>query len=261
MISICNILPNNCINENMPRQPYEMYLTHCILEEPQRYEFLARDTIRGIKSYKILDNSACELGRGLDLKDVLEAARIISADEIVLPDLPRKGNSLSYTLEYLLQVPDGLPYKLAGVIQGETEKEVLMCAEQLICLRSIDTIMLPKWYCQMNSTNGLGRIDITQKILTMCLKEARWPEIHWLGMDTGIREIMHSTSLAVRSIDTGYFAALSTPQWKHLSVAAERPRELRIDLKSMDVDMEHWQHLLQQQEKLIRTIERIPHHV
>lgn len=255
MISICNILPNNCIKEDMPRQPYEMYLTHKILEDPKKYEFLAHDTVNKVQSYKILDNSACELGKGLDIKDVLEAARIISADEIVLPDLPRKGNSLSYTMKYLLQVPVDLPYKLAGVVQGETPEEVLRCTEQMVCLNRIDTIMLPKWYCQMESTNGLGRINLTQHMLITMRQMERMLPIHWLGMDTGLREIVHPISRMVRSIDTGYFAALSTPQWKHADATAERPRELKIDLENMDVDMNHWKKLLQKQKQILEMME------
>lgn len=255
MISICNILPNNCINEDMPRQSYEMYLTHKILEEPKKYAFLADDLKNGIRSYKILDNSACELGKGLDIKDVLEAAKIIKADEIVLPDLPRKGNSLSYTLKYLLQVPEGEPYRLAGVAQGETLKEVLDCAEQLFIINRIDTLMIPKWYCQMDSTNGLGRHKITEFVIRDMLSTiGRCKPIHWLGMDTGIREIVTPLANAVRSIDTGLFAAMSTPQWRHLDVTAERPRELKIDLTEMDVDKEHWKKLLKQQEQIISTI-------
>ena len=254
MIEICNILPSNCINEQMPRQKYELYLTHKILENPKKFEFLANE--KGV-SYKILDNSACELGEGLDFAKVLEAAEVIGADEVVLPDLPRKGNSLAYTLKYLIDVPTDCKYKLAAVVQGETEEEILTCAEQILQLKRINTIMIPKWYCQLNSSNGLGRHVLTKKIIMLMDALQAKKEIHWLGLDTGIRELITPLVQIVRSVDTGLFAAYSTPQWEKMNICSERPRELKIDLEQMDVDMNKWSKYLQQQQQIIGEMKNV----
>lgn len=254
MISICNILPNNKIDEQMPRQRCELYLTHQILKEPQKFEFL-NDGIR--VHYKILDNSACELGEGLDFGEVLKAADIIAADEVVLPDIPRSSYSLSKTMEYLKDVPTSCKYKLAAVVQGDTFEEVMACSEQILFLKRINTIMIPKWYCQMNSTNGLGRHAITKNLLAMMQQYGIHKEIHWLGMDIGMREIITPLSRIVRSIDTGYFAALSTPQWKEMQLMSERPRELKINLDIMDVDMDRWMNFIQQQNEALEEITNV----
>lgn len=251
MIKVANILPNNCINENMPRQKYEMYLTHKILEDPERFKFLADDADNDINSFKILDNSACELGEGLCLDDILKAARIIRAHEIVLPDIPRSGKSLCKTLQYLADVPIDIPYQVAAVVQGDTEDEVLSCAEQLLVLKRISTIMIPKWYCGMNSSNGLGRHRITSRIIQMMYEYKAPKLIHWLGLDTGMRELITPLALVVRSVDTGYLAALSTPQWSRLNVFADRPRELKIDLENMPVDLDRWIKLVRQQQQTL----------
>ena len=258
MISICNILPNNCISEKMPRQKYELYLTHKILEDPSKFSFLARDKQYNINSYKILDNSACELGEGMHFDKVLQAAEIIGANEIVLPDIRQGSYSLSKTLEALTNIDIEAvkaSYRLAAVVQGTTVEEVLQCAEQILVLKNVDTIMLPKWYSTLNSTNGLGRVNLTRSICTIMKHLGVMKDIHWLGLGTGIRELMSPVSDFVRSVDTGYFVALSTPQWKHLNVASERPKELKIDLEYMDVDMERFKHLIEQQNKLLKEIE------
>lgn len=253
MIKIAHILPTNKIEADMPRQRVEMYLTHKILEHPANFAFLAEDKQKGIKSFKILDNSACELGEGLDFRLVLEAAEIIDADEIVLPDIPRSGKSLSRTLQYLIDLDKGIcaKYRIAAVCQGETFDQVVSCAEQILSIGAIKTIMLPKWYCSMNSSNGLGRHKLTEEIIGRISCSGRQDvEIHWLGLDTGIRELITPLNRMVRSVDTGYFAALATSQWSHLPATAERPRELKIDLECMDVDMKRWALLVQQTNKL-----------
>lgn len=252
MIKICNILPNNIINEKMPRQEYELYLTHQILKDKEKFAFLRQDKANSICSYKILDNSACELGEGLDFNLVLEAAEVIGANEVVLPDKPQSGSSLAYTLKYLKDVPDNCPYKLAAVAQGSNIDELKTCIVQILGLKRINTIMLPKWYCKLNSTNGLGRVDlVAYTIQIMSLLDVK-KDIHLLGLDTGIREIIHPTiARCVRSVDTGYFAAMSTPSWTHLDVTDDRPRELKIDLDNMDVDMNRWNELLRQQKVIL----------
>lgn len=253
MISICNILPNNCINEKMPRQKFELYLTHKILEDPDKFAFLGQEKDC---AYKILDNSACELGEGMDFDKVLQAAEIIGADEIVLPDIRQGSYSLSKTLEALVNIDaDNIPYKLAAVVQGATVEEVLQCAEQILVLKNVATIMLPKWYTTLDSTNGLGRINLTHSICATMKRLGVVKDIHWLGLGTGIRELISPASDFVRSVDTGYFAALSTPQWRHLGVTSERPKELKIDLEYMDVDMVRFEQLIKQQQKLLKEIE------
>ena len=251
MIKVANILPCNCIDEAMPRQKCELYLTHKILEHPEKFSFLANDKINNVDSYKILDNSACELGEGMSFDKVLQAAQIIGADEVVLPDLPRSSKSLCNTLKYLADVPQDIPYKLAAVVQGGTEQEVLDCATQILALKRINTIMIPKWYCSLNSSNGLGRHALTYKIIDLMRKYNEPKLIHWLGLDTGMRELITPLAQVVRSVDTGYLAALATPQWAEHNLFFDRPRELKIDLEYMDMNRNRWVQLVQAQTQML----------
>lgn len=256
-LKIANILPVSHINETMPRQQCELYLTHKVLEHPEVFGFLAKDKENGIESFKILDNSACELGEGLDFDDVLQAAEIIGAHEIVLPDIPRSGKSLTKTLQYLIELDESVKekYSLAAVVQGETLEQIENCIHQIVSINSINTLMIPKWYCSLNSSNGLGRHLLTTMALdAMTLQNREDMSIHWLGLDTGIRELITPLRHLIRSVDTGYYAALSTPQWSNLNVTSERPRELKIDLEYMDIDMLRWTQLTEQAQKLIREV-------
>ena len=257
MITICNIFPNNMLNKDMPRQKIELYLAHKILEEPERFAFLAKDKENNINSFKIVDNSACELGKGLPMADVIKAAEIIDAHEIVLPDLIRNNTSLAYTLENMLEVPQTCRFRLAAAIQGETYEELLQCAQQMLFLRRVATIMIPKWYCSMNSSNGLGRHQLTTDIINLMKKYNIYKSIHWLGCDTGLREVISPLAQYVRSVDSGYWSALSTEKWKNLSVTAERPRELKIDLQHMDVDVDRLNTLMKQQQQLIGEMQDV----
>lgn len=250
-MKVANILPNNCIDEKMPRQEIEMYLTHQILANPDIFSFLANDRNNDVKSFKILDNSACELGDGLDIKDVLKAAKIIDADEIVLPDTPRSGSSLSKTIKYLQQIPQDCKLSIAAVVQGSTIEEVLYCAQQILLLKRVNTIMIPKWYCNMNSSNGLGRQAITNRIISFMNDMNITKQIHWLGLGTGMRELITPYNKIIRSVDTGYLAAISTPQWLQLSLFDDRPRELKIDLNFMPVNTFRWEQLVQQQKQFL----------
>ena len=249
-MKIANIFPANHVSKSMQRQPVEMYLTHIILENPDHFAFLAEDEANGISSYKILDNSACELGDSLDIDKVLEAAKIIGASEIVLPDRLQKGDSLSKTLRYLSELPE-VPYKLMAVAQGENSEEVMRAIEQICMINRIDTIGIPKWYCSLDSTNGLGRHSLTRYAVSIIEGLGVSKQIHWLGCEVGMRELVFSHANAVRSCDTGYFTALCTPLWNNSHYMEDRPKNLKIDLRSMEVCEEKLFYVIEGQNKLL----------
>lgn len=250
-LDIAHILPTNCINKNMRRQKYELYLTQQVIQNPKTFEFLKDDEE---PHYKILDNGACELGFGLDMSDVLEAAEIIGATEIVLPDIPRSSRSFALTLRGLSQLTTEQKdyYKIAAVVQGETLNDIEYSIRQLLSVSCIDTLMIPKWYCSLRS-DGLGRHQIVSMIRKIEQEAETQPvDIHLLGLDVGIRELFGIDLKTVRSVDTGLFAAYCTPEWEHINALFdERPRNLKIDLNGMDVDIDRWNRLVDNIETII----------
>lgn len=234
---IVNIFPSNMINPDMPRQKYELYLAHQILKNPAKFEFLAEGN--GL-SYKILDNSAYELGKGLELDLLLKAAEIINADEIVLPDLFKSEESFNYSLSNLIKIPKNFKRNIAIVAQGSSLhslKNNLLKAKQI---KRINTIMLPKWSWAYRSELMHLLID-TDK------------QIHWLGMGCNITEIICEYSNLIRSVDTGYFTALASTDCEQ-SIFNDRLKKVVIDLDHMDVDMNKLKHLMIQQLLLLEEI-------
>jgi len=229
-----HILPTNMINEDMMRQKYEMYLTDQILKNKEKYSFLAKDSIKGENYYKILDNSAFELGEGLTMEKVLEAAKIIDATEIILPDIVNSTESFNKTLKALSELDTkNLKYKIAAVVQGDNWTSRTECMKKLLSIKCIKTIMIPK-VCE--DRNSLVEILSNLKVIY----DRPDIEIHLLGLrNEGISELMYpDIKKKVRSIDTGYFMAISNDYRKDVSEIDPRPRDLTIDLNSMVIDRE-----------------------
>ena len=228
-MQVINILPNNLISPGMPRQEYELYLAGQILKEPDKYNFLQDD----IDSYKILDNSACELGRGLGIEQLLEAAKIIGADEIVLPDILKSNESLDYSLDCLSKIPSNFKQKIAIVVQGSDFGELVVNAKKIKKIKEIDTIMLPKWsaHCRPLLTELVSDVD---------------KEIHWLGMGNSLRELLEPMAGLVRTMDTGYFTAIAASDY-NITLFEDRRADIDINLDHMDVDIKRLCDFIEQQ--------------
>lgn len=236
-MKIINIFPNNLINENMIRQDYELYLAHQILANPNKFEFLSQEKDC---SYKILDNSAYELGKGLNLEQLLQAAEIIGADEIVLPDIYKSNESLEYSLKYLLEIPASFKRKIAIVAQASNVIDLKTNLTKIKQLKRIDTIMLPKWSYSWRM-DLMGALTDTDK------------KIHWLGMGNNITEVIGPYSDKIRSIDTGYFTALASTDYKQ-SIFNKRIDDIEINLAYMPVKEGNLINLMSQQRLFLEEI-------
>lgn len=236
-MKIINIFPSNLINENMIRQDYELYLAHQILANPNKFEFLSQE--KGC-SYKILDNSAYELGRGLELNKLLEAADIIDANEIVLPDIFKSNDSFEYSLKYLIEIPADFKRKIAIVAQGSDIIDLTNSIDKIKQLKRVDTIMLPKW-------SWAWRMNL-MRLLTSGDKN-----IHWLGMGDSLTETIGPYTNRIRSIDTGYFTALASTDYEQ-SIFNKRIDNIEINLDNMPVKEGNLINLMSQQRLFLEEI-------
>lgn len=225
------------IKPGMIRQDYELYLAHQILANPKQFEFLSQE--KGC-AYKILDNSAYELGKGLELNKLLEAADIIDANEIVLPDIFKSDDSLSYSLQYLIEIPTDFKRKVAVVAQGSNFDNLVANLLKIKQFKRIDTIMLPKWSSghRMELMNVL--IDTDKKI-------------HWLGMGDNLAETIGPYTDKIRSIDTGYFTALASTDYEQ-SIFNKRIDDIKINLDNMPVKEYNLMNLMSQQKLFLEEI-------
>lgn len=236
-MQIINILPSNMIKPGMIRQDYELYLAHQILANPKQFEFLAQE--KGC-SYKILDNSAYELGKGLELNKLLQAADIIDANEVVLPDVFKSNDSFEYSLKYLIEIPANFKRKIAFVAQGSNIIDLKYGLTRIKQLKRVDTIMLPKW-------SWAWRMDL-MNVLTDTDKE-----IHWLGMGNNITEVIGTHTHKIRTIDTGYFTALASTNYEQ-SIFNKRIDDIKINLNHMFVKEGNLINLMSQQRLFLEEI-------
>lgn len=223
MTRIINILATENVEKAFVRQPIEFYLAHKILENPAVY-----GKARFGNSYKIVDCSACELGTGVDMQKVLEAARCIRASEIILPDKVGAGiQSLQMSLKALnsLNQKELNEFKIAIVIQGRSLTEafkVWQCLREnksALCL--VDTIMIPKWFATYQ-----------RECLTKLIKQS-FPkkQIHWLGLGDDIANcISTAKKLNIRSLDTGYFISIAQKRASDI-IKPVRDKHHHIDLE------------------------------
>lgn len=237
-MKIINILPNSMIKPGMIRQDYELYLAHQILANPKQFEFLAND-IKG-EHYKILDNSAYELGKGLELDKLLKAADIIDADEIVLPDIYKSNDSFECSLKYLIEIPVNFKRKIAMVAQGSGVIDLTNSIDKIKQLKRVDTIMLPKW-------SWAWRMDLMRLLLNTN------KTIHWLGMGDCITETVGEYTELIRSVDTGYFTALATTDHEQ-SIFNKRIEDIKINLDYMPVCENKLINLMSQQKLFLEEI-------
>lgn len=222
MTAIINILATQNLKSDFPRQHYEFYLAHKILEHPDIYSKVYEGD-----SYKIVDCSACELGVGVDMNSVLRAANIVGASEIILPDIVKSDNSLDISLKALnsLNQYQLNKYNIAIVIQGSTLQTALQSVRRLCtdhdAMVLIDTIMIPKWF----STRS--RTVLTQEVQKLAPKKM----IHWLGLGDDIAYcIAKAKQLGIRSMDTGYFISIAQKGMDNV-VKLERNHYHTIDLE------------------------------
>lgn len=177
------------------RLSFHMFLAQKVLKEPpwsRIYYFRAQQ--RG--QFVMLDNGAAELGTSIKFSDVLDAAQICHADEIVLPDA--LGN-YEETLELTRKWADTVPIrKRAMVPQGETWELWDRCLQAMIKM-GCATICVPKLY---EAYEG-GRVTALNIIWDHGYHETH--NVHLLGCyENPIKEVtaVRENAPWVRSIDT-----------------------------------------------------------
>lgn len=160
---------------------------------------LYREVARKSEGYKILDNSIIETGEAFDIEEVLKAAEIIGANEVILPDVYMDGpatlNAVRDSLEYINIHPEWRDrYNWMAVAQGRNETEWVECFKTLESIRDIDVIGIPKCLTKMHPS---GRPHFEPYWLDTCKK------IHLLGLWYGFYELEeYIYPDDIRSVDT-----------------------------------------------------------
>lgn len=217
-MQLINIMPVANL-EDTKYQPMQMFLTHLVLSNETYRQFAKEYT-----GYKILDNSIIELGETASIEKVLEAAEMIEADEIILPDIFQDCDAtlkaVNDSLEYLRKNNLIGKYGLMAVAQGRTPEDWERCFSILNEMPEIHTIGIPKILAKIRPG---GRPSFEY-----CWATSE-KDIHLLGLYYTFSELFdYENPSKIRSCDTCQFAFIVK---NHLKWNSVRPDGFTIDLE------------------------------
>lgn len=124
------------LRENGMLGGYHLLLAHDVLADPDGYKEIYRPFMDGTPMDIIMDNSLIELGYPMEMLDVLQAARVVGAKKIVLPDELGELNKTLEAVWHSIEVWNKLPLeatkgvKPIGVVQGKNLSECLTCIRE-----------------------------------------------------------------------------------------------------------------------------------
>lgn len=158
-------------------KPYHMALAHLVGVDQKYTEFYRQEALDG--SFILMDNGVFE-NEQQTIADIVSKARLIGANEIILPDvfldmletIKSTSDSLAYIKKY---APD---LAVMAVPQGNTLDEWLACASVLIHL-DINSIGVPK---KLTSIGGRdARQYVIRRLQEHFPERLAEVEIHLLG--------------------------------------------------------------------------------
>lgn len=147
-MQLVSITPKN-LWEEMFEQPIAMCLTHLVMKYPEYAEMIKN---RPSNCYTLLDNSIVELGESVTLQNILDAAELTHADEIILRDAYPLGSPtrqrIKEDIEYLRENNLTNKYSIMAVCHGENLEEFKKTFNFINSIPEIDVIGIPKVLCR-----------------------------------------------------------------------------------------------------------------
>lgn len=186
--------------------PYHLPLAHDVLEHQDMYRFMFRDSAYADDIHTtILDNSVIELGSAVNIDVITEAALVVRANVIVLPDVlldaqatVRECKKAIPIWREKLQNAFGRyqDWRFMLVPQGKTPGEFAWCAEQFANDIDIGWWGIPRNY----NIRGLGsRRDAVEIVKSINPKR----KIHLLGFsDNIVDDVLSARVPGVSGIDS-----------------------------------------------------------
>lgn len=138
-----------CLKENNLLGNYHLLLAHDVLANPDAYKEIYRPYTDGRPMDIIMDNSLIELGYPMEVLHVLEAAKVVGAKKVVLPDelgeldktLRAVWDSVDVWHKLPMEVTKGI--KPVAVVQGKNLSECLTCIREY-AKSGIEDISIPR---------------------------------------------------------------------------------------------------------------------
>ena len=164
---------------------------------------------KGTKKYKIMDNSAHELGSSLPFGQVIEEAIRLECDEIVLTDhkfdMKKTLQDSMAALDILSRSDGARGLKIQAVPQGSTYQEYMECYEELCRWSEVDVIGLAFRVvekCFKSETNLPGVMPNRVYLTNLLDKMDPQKEHHLLGLGNVLELFFQKKYSWIRSNDT-----------------------------------------------------------
>ncbi len=162
---------------------YLLLLAHDVIGHEADYVFLLDEITHPdfVDDLVIMDNGVIELGKAMPFEQVVEAADIVMAHCIVMPDVLGDFQATQQAVEAEWGKIDACDYPIMKVPQGADVSEVTRCIEWLITAIPThedfpDYWGIPRW---LTNKAGIGtRKPFIEYINRVCEN----PQIHLLGM-------------------------------------------------------------------------------
>ena len=216
---------------------YHMALSHLILESEEYRDFYRRMSKRG--DFVSVDNGVVEEGEALPLQKVLEAAHMVRAQEVVLPDIlydsPGTYRVTADALDYLREHGCLGDFKWMAVPHGKTFREWLDCYLSLLRKEGITTIGISMFDHDLLPD---GRPQLLDALETLDLVDPS-KDYHCLGCWNDLREMWFLAHLCaesptfygprpirrtwIRSADTGIPVRLGLVGYQHPTLDDSAP--------------------------------------
>jgi hypothetical protein len=117
--------------------------------------------------YTITDNSAAELGKSIEISDVLEAARKVDANEVWAADkLFDKNATLKLTTKFIESMSDSdlRNMVVVGLPQGKNMSEWVSCYKTMLEMPEIKVIGLSKYsICAFRALTGTSNLSVCRR--------------------------------------------------------------------------------------------------
>jgi hypothetical protein len=184
---------------------YHLCLAH-LLSSDERQMVYYKGLSSNLDDYVILDNGAYEYGCSIPFRTILEVAKEIGPDEIVLPDvlLNKRETILSANEGHKLFIDDiewASDISVMAVPQGESTHEWMQCFDALVNAIHPDVIGIPVVY-----ESKMGRGVLIKQIISYIGGDLWYqPDIHLLGWDGDLYKLScyaRDFPLWIRGIDS-----------------------------------------------------------
>ncbi len=185
--------PTSLLEFVQPMADFDWILAHLVLQD-EKYAHFYAESFR----FKVLDNSVNELLNPVSLKDLVTAAKIVSPNVVVSPDI--LGDSVR-TLDSLKEIQKYFSVdEILPVLQGKTLNGIVGCSG-LIKSLGYNKVAVP-YDIGCERFDSLQHMAFMRKAVISQILDM-FEEIHLLGLTTLEELVFYKGVTQIKSLDTG----------------------------------------------------------